>query len=70
MVQGILLGFLDDQASSGRSKTVDSEVVLQTIVASQARSIRRVSGKLIISEWLVAFITSIKAPGSAELYLK
>ena len=52
MVQEILLGLknLDDQARSGRPKSVDSKAVLQAIEENMVSNIQRVSGELGISE--------------------
>ena len=42
---------LNDQARSGKPKTVNSETALQAIEANRVSSIWRVSGELAISQW-------------------
>ena len=47
--------YLDNQARSGRPKTVDSKVLLQANEVNPASSILRVSGELSISQSRVVY---------------
>ena len=62
---------LNDQSSSGRPKTVDSETVLQITEANLEGSTPRVSGELVShsSVWLVTFTISANAFKAAKLWL-
>ena len=59
---------LDNQASSSRPKTVDSEVMLQPRETNPASNTQRVSGELGISQCtrLVTFTYSTKVSGAVE----
>ena len=59
---------LDDQARSGRPKTMDYEAVLQTIDANRV-ALGEYQARLAShnSLWFVTFMTSIKSPIADEL---
>ena len=72
MLKNIRLGFknLNERLTTGRSKTENSENVLQVIEANPVSSTLRVSGDLGICLLLiVSLTTSANSPGTAEFGL-
>ena len=61
---------LDDQARSGRPKTMDSEAMFQAKEMNSATSTQKVSGEFSSPEWYVTFTTLAKASLDAELKIK